>query len=135
MALAMLAEAFSEKTLTPVKLEAYHRSLLDIPIPVLNHAVKLAIESSTFFPRVAELRTYCEQARVELRAAIVFDPIACGEGCSLQGFTEEKVNGVLRMVRCSCWKLTQAKVAQLEVPAQPIALPAGGAFSRIGDQD
>ena len=122
MALAMLAEAFGEKGLTPVRIEAYHRSLSDIPLPVLNHAVKLAIDHGDWFPKVAQFRRFCEQARLELRASVGMPDPRC-EGCTAQGFTEETIDGVKRMVRCQCWTLTQRKVAELGIPATPLALP------------
>jgi hypothetical protein len=131
MALAMLAEAFGEKGLTPVRIEAYHRSLTDVPIGVLNNAVTAAIKSAKFFPRVAELREYCEKARVEMRSSIKMPDVPC-DGCSKDGFTELVVGNVQRMVRCDCWKATQAKVQALGVGAEPLALPEAD-FSRIGE--
>lgn len=122
MALAMLAEAFGEKGLTPVRIEAYHRSLSDIPMPVLNHAVGLAIKGSRFFPRVAELRKWCEQARIELRGALKHEPCAVCE--QSPGWAAVLIDGIPKVTRCQCWKAHQAKVEALGVGNQPLALPA-----------
>jgi hypothetical protein len=132
MALAMLAEAFGEKGLTPVRIEAYHRSLHDVPLVVLNQAVTLAIRQAKYFPRVSELREWCEKARLELRGAIKMPDPLC-DGCSSGGFTElREADNVIRMVRCSCWKMTQAKVEALGVGSVPLALPEAD-FSRMGE--
>ena len=40
MALATLAEAFGEKNLTPVRIEAYHNGLKEIPMPLINAAAR-----------------------------------------------------------------------------------------------
>jgi hypothetical protein len=128
---SLLAESFAVKDLTEVRIEAYKRSLADVPGSVFNHAVTAAIKQAKFFPRVAELREYCEKARVEMRSAIKFPNPPC-EGCSADGFTELIVGNVHRMVRCNCWRMTQAKVLALGVGSEPLALPEAD-FSRIGE--
>jgi hypothetical protein len=122
MAIAMLAEAFGEKHLTPVRIEAYHRGLKDVPLPLLSAAVNRAIHTRTFFPKVAELRTDAELCRRELLAAHPYMPCA---QCDETGWEPVEVNGVQRLARCGCWRRYQAKLAQLGVGQETLALPPG----------
>lgn len=121
MALAMLAEAYGEKGLTPVRIEAYHQGLSDVALPVLNAAVRRAIRTRKWFPKVEELRKDCEACRVELRKALPFS--ACESCCN--GWAEVLVDGVKRAKRCECWIAHQAQVARLNANATVLALPAG----------
>jgi hypothetical protein len=45
--------------------------------------------------------------------------------CSQDGWTEQQIDGVARMVRCQCWVVHQQKVALLGVGDKPLALPKG----------
>lgn len=112
---------------------AYHRVLEDVPARVFQSAVGLASrDGRRFFPSAAELREVCERARVSLRAQLKFQPCV---NCTHDGWAEREINGVRRMVRCSCWQAHQARVAELGVGDQPLALPAAQEFSRLGESD
>lgn len=130
MALAMLAEAFGEKGLTPVRIEAYHRGLEGVPMIVLNAAVQKAIQTRQWFPKVAELREDCEKARQELRGALKHQP--CVDCETSPGWVTLTEGNVQRVKRCRCWHAHQQKVQALGVGTAPLALPAGD-FSRVGE--
>jgi hypothetical protein len=133
MALAMLAEAFGEKGLTPVRIEAYHRTLADVPLPVLNAAVQKAIQTRQWFPKVAELREDCEAARREMRAAIKHEP--CADCETTPGWVTVRENNVERLTRCRCWSAHMQKVEALGVGQKSLALPPAREFSRLNDED
>ena len=59
-----LQDAFPEKPLSKATLQRYHDHLADIPLPLLVRAINLLVETSRFFPRIAELR----QAALQLTA-------------------------------------------------------------------
>lgn len=130
MALAMLAEAFGEKGLTPVRIEAYHKGLKDVPLPLLNAAVRKGIETRSWFPKVAELRHDAEVCRRELMDRHTFE--AC-QLCEASGWRQVEVDGVARVTRCTCWKDWQQRLTELGVTSQALALPAAREFSRIGE--
>lgn len=128
MAIAMLAEAFQVKSITPATVRIYNDALAKLPAGVLSLMVQRAIETRKprwgCLPTVAELREDAEAVRVERLAALSFQPCAVNGNCSAQGFTEVEVDGVKRMVRCRCWTEFQAQRAALQVGDQPLALPA-----------
>lgn len=132
MALAMLAEAFGEKGLTPVRIEAYHRGLQDVPIPLINAAVSKLIREYGVdpfrpkFPVVAVIRGAAEACRKELLARHPYE--AC-EACHHIGTV--KVNAielgsghqVPKYERCSCYARWQQQVEGMGASLQPLALP------------
>lgn len=128
MALAMLAEAFGEKHLTPVRIEAYHRALKDIPLPLLNAAVRRAITARTWFPKVAELRTDAEACRRELIAAHPYQGcVECEDSRGFRAVLRTKTGELtetLTVERCPCHKRHQELMAGFGVTAAPLALPA-----------
>ena len=133
MALALLAEAMGEQKLTPVRIEAYHRGLKDIPLALLQATVDRLIQtigSDTFrwtaLPPVADIRKMAETIRRERVAGMRFQPCAM---CSASGWTEREIDGVKRAVRCGCWTRHQANIAALG-PALA-ALPA----ARVEDEE
>lgn len=134
MALAMLAEGFGEKHLTPVRIEAYHAGLKDVSIPLLNAAVRKAIQTRQFFPKVSEIRADAETCRRELIANHPY------EGCNLcedkKGWHEIEVDGVKRMARCPCSRRYITLLAGLGVTTEPLALPAGreAEWSQVGQE-
>src|SRR3990167_9297299 len=87
MALAMLAEAFSVRDLTPAKIKIYEQALQKVPARCLEPMVQKAITSRQFFPRVAELLEDAESVRVELLKALTFTKCAVNPCCSDQGWT------------------------------------------------
>lgn len=127
MALAMLAEAFGEKHLTPARIEAYHRSLSDVPLPLLNAAVRRAITARTWFPKVAELRADAEACRRELIAAHPYD--GCCECESQKGWRtvfRQKAGDLTANVtveRCPCHRRHQELMASFGATRTPLALP------------
>jgi hypothetical protein len=120
MAIAMLVEAFAVKDMTPARVLAYENGLKDVPVPLLNAAVRKAIETRTFFPKVAELRTDAENCRRALLLANAYSPCA---QCDESGWESVIVDGVSRMRRCGCWRRHRLKLAQLGVSPEPLALP------------
>jgi hypothetical protein len=120
MAIAMLVEAFGVKDFTPARVRAYEDGLNTIPIPLLNAAVRRAIQTRTFLPKVAELRTDAEACRRELLASNQYEPCA---QCDETGWERVTVDGIHRVQRCGCWKRHQQKLAQIGVTSEPIALP------------
>jgi hypothetical protein len=122
MAIAMLVEAFAVKDVTPARVLAYENGLKDVATPLLNAAVRRAIATRTFFPKVAELRTDAEMCRRELLAANTYSPCA---QCDETGWEPVLIDGVQRLARCGCWRRYQAKLAQLGVGQEALALPPG----------
>lgn len=120
MAIAMLVEAFGVKRedFKPVRVRAYEDALKDIPIPLLNAAVRKAIASRSWFPKVAELRDDAEACRRELLASETYQPCA---SCNESGWTTVLIDGITRVTRCFCWKAWQQRLAELGVTPQPIA--------------
>jgi len=100
---------------------AYFRALEDVPAQLLEAAVSRALKGSTqFFPKPGELRQYAEESRKALLAAQPFEHC---ESCSADGWTSVTVDGVSRMMRCSCWHVHQQRIAQLGVGHVPLMLP------------
>jgi hypothetical protein len=122
LAIAMLVESFGVKgaDFTPVRVRAYEDGLKDIAVPLLNAAVRRAIQTRTFFPKVAELRQDAEACRRELLAANVYQPCA---QCNETSWEKITVDGVVRVTRCGCWKRHQERLAGLGVGVEPLALP------------
>lgn len=54
--LSHLQEAFPEKPLSKATLQRYHDHLADIPLQILERAINRLVETSRYFPRIAELR-------------------------------------------------------------------------------
>lgn len=133
MALAMLAEAFGEKGLTPVRIEAYHRGLEGVPLAVLTAAVQKAIQTRQWFPKVAELREDCEACRREMRAKLHHQPcIECEDTPGWVTLTEANVQ---RVRRCRCWNVFQDQLAALGAGEKTLALPPAREMSRIGEAE
>jgi hypothetical protein len=133
MAIAMLAEAFGEKGLTPVRIEAYHRGLEGVPQVVLNAAVQKAIQTRSWFPKVAELREDCETCRREVRAKLQFEPcISCEDS---PGWITVTVENVQRVKRCACWQAHMQQLQALGAGEQPLALPPGREMGRTGETE
>jgi hypothetical protein len=132
MAIAMLVEAFNVKPadMTPARVLAYENALRDVPIPLLNAAVRKAIETRTFFPKVAELRNDAETCRRQLMAANQYSPCA---QCDESGWEPVEIDGVRRLRRCGCWRRYQARLASLGVTDQPLALPPAREREFIND--
>lgn len=120
MALAALVEAFGVREFTPVRTRTYDEGLKDVPVPLLNAAVRKAISTRTFFPKVAELRQDAEACRRELLAGNQHD--AC-EDCNYTGWAEVTIDGIKRVERCFCWKKWQRELESLGVTTTPLDLP------------
>lgn len=121
MAIAMLAEAFNVRDLTPARIRIYEQALQKVPVAVLEPMVRKAVSTRQFFPKVAELLEDAEACRVELLTSLKFEPCV---NCSASGWTETEIDGVKRMRRCHCWLQHQERVASLGVGHEPLALPA-----------
>lgn len=126
MALAALVEAFGLKDFTPVRTRAYDQALADIPVPLLNAAVRRAIQTRTWFPKVAELRLDAELCRRELLEAHPYERCA---DCNHTGNVRLPSTGPRpRYGRCKCWTAYQERMSTLGVSEKPVAqLTAGEA--------
>lgn len=131
MALAALVEAFGVKDFSPVRVRTYEDGLKDVPIPLLNAAVRKAIATRTFMPKVSEIRQDAEACRGELIAQHKFS--AC-ESCNETGWATVLVDGIERVKRCECFQAHQAKLASLGVTNQPLALPPADHRRYDGDE-
>lgn len=130
--LATLAEAFGEKGLTPVRIDAYHRGLKDVPLPLLEKAVaKLIREYGTEpykpkFPLVATIREAAEACRKDLLALFPYE--AC-ERCNhvgtvkVQSIDLASGHRVPKYERCSCYVAWQQQIEGMGASLQPLALP------------
>ncbi len=130
MALAMLAEGFGERNLTPVRIEAYHRSLQDVPIMLLNAAVNRLLKevnSEQFrhskLPLPGDVRLAAEKCRRELIAAHPYE--GCVDCEDRKGWQEVMFDGVKRMRRCPCLERHRLMLEGLGATATPLALPPG----------
>lgn len=77
-ALTILGEATDTK-LTPEKLEAYAQVLADVPIDVVEAAIRLALDAweEWYYPRPATLLRFCREISEDRRArAAVEGPLA-----------------------------------------------------------
>lgn len=122
MAIAMLAEAFAVRELTPARIKIYDHALTGVPVPVLNPMVERAIRTRTFFPKVAELLEDAEAVRLELIRAL--GEYGCAE-CDMQkGWRTVTHADGAKVERCPCFHRHQQKLAALGVGREPLALPA-----------
>lgn len=132
MALATLVEAFGVKgeDMKPVRIRAYEDALKDIPIPLLNAAIRKAIATRQWFPKVAELREDAEACRRELVAAHPF--VAC-DSCGGTGWEPMTVENVSRYQRCVCWRAHVFKLNELGVTRE-ICAPTRRQLTTAGDE-
>jgi hypothetical protein len=131
MAIAMLVEAFGVKDFTPARTLAYSDGLKDVPVPLLNAAVRRSIETRSWFPKVAELREDAEAARKAIVAAHPWFPCASCENHS--GWVELTADGITRLTRCGCVRAHRAKLDGLGVTKEPLSLPPARDFSQVGE--
>jgi len=102
---------------------AYHQALEHLQASDLDAALATARRQPRAFPPSApELVALAESCRIARRQSLPFE--SCGN-CSQQGWIEREIHGVMRTVRCECWKAHQAHLARLGAGDQPLALPAG----------
>lgn len=130
IALAALVEAFGVHDFSPVRTRTYEDGLKDIPMPLLNAAVRRAIATRTFFPKVSELRLDAEYCRKELIAA---HPYQACMGCHGSGWVPVEVDGIKRVQRCNCWHVHQQRLVRLGVTSTALALPEPERV-RVGDE-
>ncbi len=72
--LKRVASAFPEKNITNSTLRVYQEELADIPIELLDKAASQIIRTSSWFPRVAELRTTAQQLSGAVNFSNLPDP-------------------------------------------------------------
>lgn len=124
MAIAMLAEAFGVKDLTPIRVKVYEQALQKVPTNLLDRMVRKAIETRTFFPRVAELLADAEVCRRELLAAHPYERCA---SCHHMGTVRiGTTGGRPQYGRCKCWTAYQERLSGLGVTEKPIAQLTAG---------
>jgi hypothetical protein len=104
--------------LDTVEWKLLHESLDDLGPQLLQAAVHRAARTRKWFPRDVEFREDAEACRLEMRAALKFEP--CAECETSPGY---RPVGKLAVERCPCWHAHQAKVASLGVGSKPLALP------------
>jgi hypothetical protein len=109
----------------------YEERTAHIPISILSRAVSKILDTATWFPTVAELLEACEAVRLEMRAALKFQPCDC-EVCS-NGWRITTTDGITNAWRCECWTAHQERVKALGVPEQPLALPAPEEFEAANE--
>ena len=120
MALAMLAEAFAVRDLTPARIKIYEQALQKVPVSVLDPMVQKAITTRQFFPRVAELLQDAEAVRLEMLKAL--GEAGCAQCEDSRGWVAVTHPDGVRMERCGCWKRIQERRELLDVGTQPLAL-------------
>lgn len=124
LAIAMLAEAYQVKTLTPATIRIYEKALQGVPVAVLEPMVQRTIKTRQWFPKVSELLEDAEACRVELLRALTYGPCAeCSESPGWIAAVDAR--GVARVKRCRCWEIHQQKVQALGVGTERLALPVG----------
>lgn len=137
--LATLAEAFGEQKLTPVRIEAYHRNLQDVPIPLLALTVDRMIQQIgsdsfrwTALPPVADIRKWAEIVRRE-----EIPKHAIGECGACDSTRWKALDGPgNRVEKCHCLKAHAHKLAQLGLTTMALAsFPAGREEPEIAEQD
>lgn len=128
LAIAMLAEAFNLRDLTPARIRIYDRALEAVPVPVLSAMVDRAVATRQWFPKVAELLEDAEYCRTEMLRALG-DP-GCASCEDHRGWIAVTHPDGVRMERCGCWKRLQEKRTALGVGNAPLALPVA---EEIGD--
>lgn len=117
-----LATMRAKDPLVPFQVDVYEDATVDVPLMVLSRAVGDYLKSHQWRPTVQELLMACEATRLKIRGAMKFEPCA---NCSKDGWTEQVINGVSRMVRCQCWKVHQERVSAIGAGDAPLTLPAG----------
>lgn len=118
---AALATLRRRDRVTEFDVEIYEDATADIPLSILSLAVTTWLKTEPWFPTVAELLTACEQARLELRDAMKFEPCEqCVGGWVSVGTRSFGHDTVAK--RCHCWRAHQDKVAAL-TGNMPLALP------------
>ena len=125
--LAALAETLRTELDVPT-FRAYFRALKDLPAVLFHAAADRATttprrEYDPVFPTPPMLRQYAEAARLEIQRA---HPFACLCGnCSQDGFVPREIGGVMRMVKGSCWRAHQERLARLGVGTSALQLTTG----------
>lgn len=125
--LVMLAETMGEQKLTPVRIEAYHRNLQDVPIPLLALTVDRMIQTIgsdsfrwTALPPVKDIRVVAETIRCELRGKHAWTP--CIECQDSPRWREVTLPDGVKMERCPCVARHLAKLTQMGLTEQPLAM-------------
>ena len=97
----------------------YWRVLGDVPSPLLDGALTLALQQRVYpsVPRPAELRQHAETVRQRILAAYPWT--SCGV-CSTSGWLEAVIDGVTRMTRCSCIERHRSLWHQLGAAGPPL---------------
>lgn len=109
-----------------VTYRAYHRALQDVPLELMRAGCDLAVRLpkdpyAPKWPTAPTFRAFAEQARQAWLKAHPFEPCAsCAENA---GFIETRdAKGYIRLARCECWKVHQARISAAGMSTQ-LALP------------
>ena len=129
VALMTLCEAFGVRSdnMTPARTRLYSEGLADIPPALLPAMVTRCTRTRTprwgDLPSLKELREDAEYARLEMVKALGPYESCCECDGQVGWRTVTHPDGA-KVERCPCWHRRQAKLAQLGVGAEPLALPA-----------
>lgn len=123
--MAVLAGMKSRDVLNEYQIDLYEDATAHIELKVIAHAVgKLTQTPGAWRPDTGDLVGLCEESRLEIRKALVYQPCPICAETSTPGWMTVNVNGAQRLARCECWKGHQQRVQELGVGEQPLSLPA-----------
>jgi hypothetical protein len=131
--MAALAMLKSKDPINGFQVEIFEDATVDVPIQVIAKAADRYMRTPDVWrPDPGTFLQMCEVIRLEMREQLKFAPCV---NCSKDGWIERTIDGVKRMVKCSCWHAHQQQLQALGVGAEPLALPAGrsGDFSQVAD--
>jgi hypothetical protein len=102
---------------------AYHRVLKDVPIHLLEVAVERAMRStSPFMPKAGELLALAEVRRREIMDAHPYERCSACNGVGKVKIPDGSIPPRYR--NCDCYSRYLARLEQLGISDQPLALPA-----------
>lgn len=118
--LGLLLLAFPDKKLSTDALVLYADELADIPILLLEKAVRQYIRTAMFFPRIAELRRLARQI-TESMAISASAPAGC-DYLSLEAHLLEKDYFTLGIFKLEQWERLVDQLEQADRPVQAAEL-------------
>jgi hypothetical protein len=115
MCLGNLFTAFGTRLDRPTGL-MYWRALHDVPIPLLEAAIGIAVRERVYPkpPRPAEVRLYADRARTEVRERFAWK--SCG-GCSQTGWVIQEGGYASK---CACVEKHARTLRELGADGQPL---------------
>lgn len=124
IAIAMLAEAFRVKDLTPAQIRIYEKHLQAVPSEVLEPMTQRVIATRKpkwgELPPVAHLLEDAEACRREMLKAL--GECGCAQCEDSRGWIAVTHPDGVRMERCRCWRRLQERREQLALGSESLAL-------------